>query len=368
MKIAIFHNFLDNIGGAELVDLIMARELNADIYTTNIDREKIRKMGFSTENIHSIGKVPINAPFRHEIAYWKFRNLNLKNKYDFFIIAGDWAMSAAVHNKPHFWYVFSPTRELWDLYKYTREKIEFWQKPIFDIWVFLRRIINKHDSKKVEKIIAISKNVNKRVKKYLNKESIIIHPPVETSKYKSKKSENYWLSVNRLIDHKRIDLQLKAFSKLPDEKLIIVGCYEKSGHFKKYADYIHKLKPKNVEIKSWVSNKKLVELYSKCKGLITTSYNEDFGLTPIEAMASGKPVIAPDEGGYKETINKQTGILINNINPNKIIKAIKKINKILKKNPDKFKKACLKQAEKFDTRIFIKKIKKQIKEIKNAET
>ena len=80
MKIAIFHNFMDNIGGAEYVDLILARELKADIYTTNINKEKIRKMGFSTDNIFSIGKIPINAPFRQEMAYWKFRRLNLGKK------------------------------------------------------------------------------------------------------------------------------------------------------------------------------------------------------------------------------------------------------------------------------------------------
>ena len=89
MKIAIFHNFLDNIGGAEMVSLILARELKADIYTTNIDKEKIKKMGFSNINIFSIGKVPLNAPFRQQSALLRFRFLNLKNKYDFFIISGD---------------------------------------------------------------------------------------------------------------------------------------------------------------------------------------------------------------------------------------------------------------------------------------
>ena len=114
-KIAIFHNFMDNIGGAERVGLILARELKADFYTTNIDEEKIKKMGFSNIKLKSIGKVPINAPFRQQIALWRFRLLNLKNKYDYYIIDGDWAMSGAVKNKPNLWYVHSPIREIWDL-------------------------------------------------------------------------------------------------------------------------------------------------------------------------------------------------------------------------------------------------------------
>ena len=168
MKIAIFHNYLDNIGGAELVDLQMARELNADIYTTNINKEKIEKMGFNTSNIFSIGKIPINAPFKTgQAAYWKFRNLNLGKKYDFYIIAGDWAMSGARHNKPNLWYVYSPIRELYDLNKYIREKIVPGVylgniNKYLDAWVFYREIFQQaRRQRHVQKIVCISENVNK---------------------------------------------------------------------------------------------------------------------------------------------------------------------------------------------------------------
>ena len=157
---------------------------------------------------------------------------------------------------------------------------------------------------------------------------------------------------------------MNAFSKLPNEKLIIVGSYERSKHFLKYAKYCQEIKPKNVEIKSWVSQKELLALYANCKGFITTSKDEDFGLTPVEAMASGKPVIAPNEGGYKETmINNKTGILIDNIDENKLINAIKSINQELKTNPNKYKKTCEKQSKKFDIKTFIEKIKQEIKNI-----
>jgi len=364
MKIAIFHNYMDNIGGAELVDLIMARELGADVYTTNIDKEKIQKMGFETDNIHSIGKIPINAPFKQEFAYWKFRNLKLGNKYDFYIIAGDWAMSGAVHNKPNLWYVYSPIRELYDLNKYIREKIvpsvylKNFNKYIFDIWIFYRKFLNKIDLRYVEKIVCISENVKKRVKKYLNRDSVVIYPPTDIKKYYYKKNGDFWLSVNRLIGHKRVDMQLKAFSKIPEEKLIIVGSYEDSKHFEAYANYCQKIKPKNVEMRSWISEKELIDLYANCKGFLTTAIDEDFGMTPVEAMASGKPVIAPNEGGYIETvINGKTGILIDNIDENKLAEAIKELGKKIEENPIKYKNACQEQAKKFDVEIFIEKIK-----------
>jgi glycosyltransferase involved in cell wall biosynthesis len=365
MKIAIFHNYLDNIGGAEILTLILAKELNADIYTTNIDKDKIKKMGFDTNNIYSIGRIPINPPVRQEFSYWKFKKLNLEKKYNFYIIAGDWAMSGAFHNKPNLLYIHSPTREIWDLHKYTRKNIvtKKWQKPLFDIWVFLRRIINRNDVKKVENFICNSKNVQNRVKKYLNKDAVIIHPPIETKKFYYKKGDDFWLSVNRLLKSKRVDIQLNAFSKIQGEKLVIIGPYEKAIHFQLYAKYCQNIKPKNVEIINEISRDKLIDLYANCKGFIATAMDEDFGMAPVEAMASGKPIIAPNEGGYKETvINGKTGILIDNIDENKLAKAIKELSQKLKntKNQLKYKEDCQKQAKKFDTEIFIKKIKQQI--------
>lgn len=357
MKIAIFHNYMDNIGGAEIVDLILAREFGADIYTTNIDFEKIKKMGFDENNIFSIGKIPINAPYRQQLAYYKFKKLNLKDKYDLYFIAGDWAMSAGINNKPNLWYVYSPVREIWDLYEYTRHNtVPFLKRPLFDAWVYYHRSISRNNIKHINRIISISDNVRKRVKRYFGRDSTVIYPPVQTSKFKYKKNGDYWLSVNRLIHHKRVDLQLKAFLKIPNEKLIVVGSYEKAKHFQAYVEYIKKIKPDNVEIVSWVEFDDLVDLYANCKGFIATSKDEDFGMNAIEALASGKPVIAVNEGGYKETvIDNVTGRLIN-ADESSLIKAIKYIGI----NPKEYKNRCIKQAKKFDIENFIRKIKTEL--------
>lgn len=358
MRVAIFHSFMDNVGGAEIVGLTLARELKADFYSTNIDEDKIDKMGFADVKIKSIGKVPLNAPLRQQIALARFRRLNLKKKYDFFIIAGDWAVSAVVNNKPNLWYVHSPIREIWDLYNYTRRNTVPWfARWTFDIWVKINRYLNKKYVRHIDKIVCNSANTQKRVEKYLGGDAEIIYPPINTAEFHYQKNGDFWLSVNRLIKHKRVDMQIKAFSRMPDKKLVIVGSYEQSRHFKQYADYIKKIKPRNVEIVSWIDKKDLMELYANCEGFITTSLDEDFGMTAVEAMASGKPVIAPSEGGYKETvIDGITGRLIDAINEEKIMQAVREIGK----NPEKYKDACLSQAASFDTKVFIQRIKDQI--------
>ncbi len=357
MKIAVFHNFMDNIGGAEIVALALTKGLSADLYTTNIDRDKIEKMGYGNilPNIYSIGTVPKNAPFRQQLTFWKFSQLNLKKKYDFYIIAGDWAMSGCVNNKPNLWYAHSPLNELWAFKDYVRNQvIEGWKKPFFDVWVWFNRRLNKKYVNHAQIIICNSKNTQQRVKNIYNRKAGVLNPPVDTAKYFSNPHKGYWLSVNRLTKAKRIELQMHAFAQIPEENLIIVGSYEKgSKPFEKYKKFIGEIKPPNVKIINWATDEELKELYANCIGLITTSIDEDFGMAPVEAMAAGKPVIAPNEGGYKETlVDDVTGKLISDISFEKLIKSIREVGK----NPESYKQACLLQAAKFDTQIFINKI------------
>ncbi len=116
-----------------------------------------------------------------------------------------------------------------------------------------------------------------RVLNYLKRNSNVIYPPTPTARFHSGKSTGYWLSVNRLIRHKRVDIQMKAFAMLPDEKLIILGPYERSGLSKEYAEYIAKICPPNVKLQPQADSfAELADYYANCKGFITTSYREGF--------------------------------------------------------------------------------------------
>lgn len=358
MRIAVLHNFLDNIGGSEKVALILARELNADLYTTNIDQEKIDRMGFSDVTVKSIGRVPTNAPFRHQATLSLFRKLDLGDQYDFFIIAGDWAFSAAVNNKPSLWYVHAPSREIWDLYLHIRNTmVSPLLRPVYDVWVKYNRFLTIKYLPHVGTLVCNSKNTQARIKRFFKKDVQVVNPPHDTKDFVYKGNGDFWLAVNRLFHHKQVEVQLEAFRQMPDENLVIVGSYEQSRHFKEYANKIKKLKPENVTLMHWVSDSELKELYSTCKGFITTPLDEDFGMTAVEAMAAGKPVIAPAAGGYRETVvDRETGSLLDKTDTSALISAIKEVGA----NPEQYKDACQRRAAQFDTKVFIEKIRSLI--------
>ena len=225
-----------------------------------------------------------------------------------------------------------------------------------------------------------SRNSQKRIQRFYKKDATVIHPPIDTEKYTNNFDGGYWLSVNRLTAAKRIEIQLGAFKKIQGGKLIIVGSYEKGAEqFEEYKERtkgiladsnsgkeIDLSKKSEIEIIHWADDVELKRLYAECRGFITTSMDEDFGMSVVEAMAAGKPVIAPNEGGYKESIiDGENGILVDEINENNLAEAIKTIEDNLKVNPDRYRKVCQDRARKFDVEVFIEKIKSEINNYEN---
>ncbi len=359
MKIAIFYDWINITGGGEKLVLTLARELGADVLTTDIDTEAIRKMDFEDVNIISIGGTIGFSPIKQILTSIKFSMCDFSKKYDVFIFSGDWSIFASRKHKPNLYYCNSPARLFYDLYEIFLNRQPFITRPIFKIWVALHKRFLESQLKHLEKIIANSGNTQSRIEKYFNIKSEVIFPPIDTSKYHFKESGNFWISVNTLFPDKRVELQIEAFRSLPDEKLIIIGDYKADEGASSYAKKIKSILPLNVEMKNRVSEGELIELYSRCKGHIATARDEDFGMTPVEAMASGKPVVCVREGGYLESvIDGITGYLVEP-DAKDIIRAVNIINK----NPERYRKACEEQAKKFDKSIFIKRILENLKDV-----
>jgi glycosyltransferase involved in cell wall biosynthesis len=356
MKIAIFHDYFGAIGGGEKLVLILAKNLNADVITTDINRESIEKMGYSGINIISLGNTSKMPPLKQISASLLFAICDYSKRYDFFIFSGNWAYFAAKKHKPNLYYCHTPTRAFYDLYSTFLKRQPTIVSIFFRIWVHLHRPVSEYYLSHVCKIATNSRNTSKRIKKYFDRDSEIIYPPVETSKYTCKEYGDFWLSVNRLYPEKRVEMQIEAFRKMPEEKLIIVGGYSKGDHAQSYAENVIDNLPANVKVFGEVSEIELIDLYSRCRGFICTAMDEDFGMTPVEAMASGKPVVAVNEGGFKETvIHGKTGILVEAKIQN-IIEAIKHVSKA----PSNYRSECFKRASMFDISIFENAMKKSI--------
>jgi glycosyltransferase involved in cell wall biosynthesis len=353
MKIAIFHDYFGAIGGGEKLVLMLAKYFNADVITTDLNTESVEKMGYSDIRIISLGKTPKVPPLKQISASFHFAACDFSKEYDFFIFSGNWAHFAAKKHKPNLYYCHTPTRAFYDLYDTFLQRQSLLVSIFFRIWVKLHRPVSEYYLSHTGKIVTNSKNTSKRIKKYFHRDAEVIYPPVETSKFTCKEYGDFWLSVNRLYPEKRVEIQIEAFKKIPEEKLVIVGGYSKGDHAKSYAENIVNNLPQNVKVLGEVSETELLDLYSRCKGFICTAMDEDFGMTPVEAMASGKPVVAVNEGGFKETvINGKTGMLVE-ADIRSVIEAVRFISR----EPEIYGASCIEQAKHFDLSIFNEKIK-----------
>ncbi len=359
MKIAIFHDYIGAIGGGEKLVLTLARGLGADVITSDVDKDSVEKMGFEDVKIISLGETIKLPPLKQIHASLKFGMCNFSDDYDFFIFSGNWAHYAARKHKPNLYYCHTPVRAFYDLKNQViKSQEKLWQRIIAKSWIEMHSWFDRRSIKNANAIVTNSQNTRNRIKKYYKKDAVVIYPPVQIKNYYFEKKNNYWLSVNRLYPEKRIWLQLEAFRNLADEKLIIVGGYSKGDHAEKNIKFLSDI-PSNVELIGKVSEDELCKLYAQCKGFITTAQDEDFGLTPVEAMASGKPVVAVMEGGYLETvIHGETGMLVK---PEilEIIDAIKKISEDL----EQYRPYCEARAKRFDSSIFLDKIRSEISNV-----
>jgi len=357
MRIAIFHDYIQTIGGAEKIVLTLARELGADVITTDFDINVVKRLGFEDVKIISLGNTIKIPPLKQISACLKFVLCDFSSKYDFYIFSNNWAHFAARKHKPNLLYCQStPVRVFYDLYDIYLRQQPFYAYVFFKVWVALHRRFYEYFMDHVCVIIANSISVQKKVKKYLNRSSKVIYPPVSIHNFRLEIYGDFWLSVNRLYPEKRIELQIEAFRKLPNESLLIVGGFADADNSSTYAKNLKINLPENVKLLGSVTEEELIQLYARCKAFIITSIDEPFGMAPVEAMASGKAVVGMREGGCLETVlDGSTGLLVKP-DVDEIVNAIK----IISEEPTRFRENCIDQSQKFGADIFIKNMKKVI--------
>ena len=321
MKVAYVHDWLITRAGAEKVLEHMIETIKADaIFTLFYKRENFKNSPISQ---FKVIPSPLNGlPFSHKyyrsllpimplaIEWFDLRNYDL-------VISSSHSVAKNVLTFPHqvhICYCHTPMRYAWDL---THEYLK--SLPPF-LRMFAHNTLSKirvwdfTSSSRVDAFIANSKTVASRIKRYYNRDAVVIYPPVEVERFKVGNGENYFITVSRLVPYKKVDVIVSAFNGLA-LKLLVVGDGPEMKRIKKLAG-------KNVEILGWVEDKTLVELLSKARAFVYCAY-EDFGISPVEAMASGLPVIAYGYGGVSETVlDGKTGIFFYEQNPNAVKEAV----------------------------------------------
>jgi len=352
---AFLHDYFNSKGGGERVALYFSR-YNPDYYTYFLDQSKTYEE-FKKMNIFT-SKNPVTLNFLRQILCIKyFENLDLsKNDYDIFIMTGFYSIYASKYNHPNIWYTYGPSKTLLLTDYFKQEKIQ--RKIVVKLWRKLileknRKIVNNH----VDRIIAISKYAAQRIEKLYGRKAEVLYPPVDVKKFYNKPSEDFYLTVSRLEPNKRIDLIVKAFTKMPDKKIIIVG----DGSQRKKLEKLAK-GHKNIIFYGSVNESILLDLYSRCIAFIFVPILEDFGLVALEAMAAGKPVITVNEGGPKEIVeHNHTGLIINPT----ISELVKAVKLLTKDKAESMKENCIKKAKEFSVESFLKKMDKIIEGIKS---
>jgi glycosyltransferase involved in cell wall biosynthesis len=210
----------------------------------------------------------------------------------------------------------TPNREAFDLYEWRMSKRSFHQKALY--WSMLQpyRIIEHNIVPKIEYIFANSANTQERIRTYLHRDSTVLNPCVDYKEFRTEDYEKYFFYPSRIAPEKRFEYAISAFKEFKKKnktwKLVIAGALMKER--KEHVEYYHRIKDMlggDGEIIIDVPHKKLIDLFSRCYSVLYTPVNEDFGIVPLEALASYKPCIAVNEGGPREVIkNGETGFLV----------------------------------------------------------
>ncbi len=361
MNIAIVHDWLTNMGGSERL-VVNFKEIypEAPIYTSIYNSDKLDDELKNIDVRTSFLQNKRNAKTNHQ-KYFPFMPAAFEsfdlNGYDIVLSSSTCCAKGVITNPNtmHVCYCNSPMRYGWEFYyEYANDpKIGKFKKIFLKYFMNYMRIWDLASSNRVDYFIANSENVARRIWKHYKRESVVIHPAVRTNKFEiSDVNEDYFLIMSRLVPYKRIDLAIEAFNEL-GLPLIVIGNGSELEKLKGMAK-------DNIKFLGRQPDEVIKGYYSKCRAFIFPG-EEDFGITPLEAQASGRPVIAFGKGGALETVVEgKTGTFFQTQTKDALKDAVNKFI-MMSFNKEEIRAHALE----FDEEVFKKKIKNFIEKSHN---
>lgn len=377
IKVAVISEPLFKHGGAEIhLKYILDSFEDCELFTAYYD-EKFVKDFFPGIKIHHsfMQYLPGRDKFRHlylllqPLAYRSFRFKNFDIAVSLSIA---FAKFARPRNIKHVNICMSPPKFFWQKKSRTlkdSQQLSGINRILFKLYdsltgTFLEKIWQNWDrnaARRCDKMAAISNVVKKRVKKYYDIDADVIYPPVEVKRIKAlrkvNRKENWFLYMGRVETYKGVDIAIKAAVKA-GVPLKVAGT---GDDFENMKILVKNLNAKGlVKFLGYVSDEQKFNLMARTKALIFPVKDEDFGIVPVEANASGTPVIAYKQGGVMETISEQnpkTGIFFVKYTVNDLAKILRNFDSG-KYDPDN----CRKQADNFASEIFVYKLQNYVKD------
>jgi len=301
-KIAIVCDWLTNMGGAEKVILSLHKLFpKAPIYTTLYDPKRVQGFEKATLYTSFLQRIPF-AQKKHPLFLnampMAIESFDL-NDYDI-VISSSHAVAKGIITKPetlHISYCHTPMRYAWEPWEleFRLQSFPRFMHNSIKRKMHKLRLWDRLTADRVDHFIANSNFVAQRIQKYYRRDSKVIHPPINTQDFEIGEAQEYYLMVGRFITYKRFDLVIETFNEL-NKPLHIVGSGPDESRLKKMAN-------KNIQFLGRIDDKELKKEYRACHALIFPQL-EDFGITPVECMASGRPVIAYGEGGARDSVEE----------------------------------------------------------------
>jgi len=357
LKVALVHDWLNQMGGAEVVlEALVEMYPQAPIHTS-IYWPQAMPQEYRSWNIHTsfLDKLPFVK--RYHQLFLPLYPLAFEN-FDFtgydLVISNKSGFCHGVITSPdtlHICYCLTPTRFLWDYTAYAqRERLRGLARLALPPFLNYLRLWDRAAADRVDHFIAISRTVQRRIAKHYRRDSAIIYPPVDTTKFvPSDSHDDYFLIVSRLIPYKRIDLAVRAFNDL-GLPLMIIG----DGRDR---DSLQALAKANIEFLGRVPDGKIGDYFARCRAFILPG-QEDFCIAPVEAQAAGRPVIAYAAGGVLDTVSEGvTGTFFHEQTSEALIEVIKEFDETA------YDPAAIRRhAERFDRQVFKERLSEFIGE------
>jgi glycosyltransferase involved in cell wall biosynthesis len=331
MKSAIIHDWLiSSVGGGEKVLQAIHKLFPSPIYTLVKNEKKLAGSYFQDLIIHPsfIQKLPkAKEKYKNYLPLFPLaiEQFDL-SAYDVVISSSHCAAKGVITSpdQTHICYCHTPMRYAWDLtHEYLKESglEKGFKGALARLFLHYLRGWDVQSSRRVDHFIANSKYVARRIEKFYGRSSSVIYPPVDLSFFQKKdKKESYYVTASRLVPYKRVDLIVEAFSKT-DRTLVVIGDGPEWEKVKKKA-------AKNIVLLKEASDEVLRKHLQEAKAFVFAAV-EDFGILPVEAMASGTPVIAFGKGGVAETvIHKKTGYFFQEQSVASLLEALEEFEKL----------------------------------------